>query len=65
MVSREASYRPGNRHRAGDTKNGGEKQVPASQRKTKTKAREQRKRNQLPKARRHIHTASDFKSPVA
>jgi hypothetical protein len=34
-----------NRHCAGDTENGGEEQVIATQRKTKTKAREQGKRD--------------------
>jgi hypothetical protein len=40
-------YRLDNRYCAGDTENGGEEQVIASQRKTKTKAREQGKRDQL------------------
>jgi hypothetical protein len=54
-------YRLDNRYSAGDTENGGEEQVIATQRKTKTKAREQGKRDQLLQAWRHIHTASNLR----
>jgi hypothetical protein len=50
------TYRLDNGHCAGADEN----QVPASQRKTPTKACEQGKCDQLPQAWRHFHTASDL-----
>jgi hypothetical protein len=47
MISPKMSYSLDNRHCAGDTKNGGEKQVIVGQRKTTTKAGEQAKRDQV------------------
>jgi hypothetical protein len=53
-------YRLDNRHCDGAAKNNDEKQITVGQRKATTKAREQGKRDQLPQAWRHIHTASDL-----
>jgi len=56
------SYRFDNRYCAGEAKNSDEKQVVVSQRNATTKARKQDKRDQLSKAWRHIHAASDLKN---
>jgi hypothetical protein len=53
------TYRLDNGHCAGAAKNSGEEKVIAIQRKTKTKACEQGKCDQLPQAWRHFHTGSD------
>jgi hypothetical protein len=60
--SHRLSYRLDNRHCAGEAKNSDEKQVVVSQRNATTKARKQGKRDQLSKAWRHIHAASDLKN---
>jgi hypothetical protein len=56
------SYRLDNRYCAREAKNSDEKQVVVSQRNATTKARKQGKRDQLSKAWRHIHAASDLKN---
>jgi hypothetical protein len=56
------SYRLDNRYGAGEAKNSDEKQIVVSQRNATTKARKQGKRDQLSKAWRHIHAASDLKN---
>jgi hypothetical protein len=59
-LTENVSTRLDNGHCAGAAKNSGEEKVIAIQRKTKTKACEQGKCDQLPQAWRHFHTASNL-----
>jgi hypothetical protein len=60
MGSRKTLCPSDNRHCAGGAKNTDENHVAPSERKAKTKTREQGKSDQLPQVWRHMHTVCEL-----